>query len=118
MCGGYAPAVSDDTDTIRDEFSDSVNMTVRELDDWLATDESKEVGNTDGDEESTGHFMGRRIVEIQQKEVDDLDDHDVAAMKKVNSYVKRHLRQRPSKQDLETSKWRYSLMNWGHDPLK
>ena len=20
--------------------------------------------------------------------------------------------------DLENSKWRYSLMNWGHDPLK
>ena len=37
--------------------------------------------------------------------------------RKVNSYVKRHLGQGP-KNDPENSKWRYSLMNWGHDPLK
>jgi DNA-binding transcriptional LysR family regulator len=36
---------------------------------------------------------------------------------KVNSYVKRHLGQGPQS-DPEDSKWRYSLMNWGHDPLK
>ncbi len=42
---------------------------------------------------------------------------DVEHMKKVNSYVKRHLGQGP-KNDPEDSKWRYSLMNWGHDPLK
>jgi Protein of unknown function (DUF3140) len=38
-------------------------------------------------------------------------------MKRVNGYVKRHLGQGPKK-DPEDSKWRYSLMNWGHDPLK
>jgi Protein of unknown function (DUF3140) len=38
-------------------------------------------------------------------------------MKRVNGYVKRHLGQGPKK-DSEDSKWRYSLMNWGHDPLK
>jgi hypothetical protein len=37
-------------------------------------------------------------------------------MKRVNSYVKRHLGQGP-KNDIENSNWRYSLMNWGHDPL-
>jgi Protein of unknown function (DUF3140) len=44
-------------------------------------------------------------------------DDDLDHMKKVNSYVKRHLGQGP-KNDVEDSKWRYSLMNWGHDPLK
>lgn len=39
-------------------------------------------------------------------------------MKKVHGYVARHTKQKPSKEDIETSKWRYSLMNWGHDPLK
>jgi hypothetical protein len=107
-----------DTDTIRSEFDDAVNMSPKELDDWLDTDESQSVGNSSGDEESTGHSMGRRIVEIQRKKVGDLDDDDVAAMKKVNGYVARHLKQKPSKEDVETSKWRYSLMNWGHDPLK
>jgi hypothetical protein len=38
-------------------------------------------------------------------------------MKRVNGYVKRHLGQGPKK-DPEDSKWRYSLMNWGHDPPK
>lgn len=67
----------DDTDTIRHEFEDAVNMSSRELEDWLATEESQSVGQSSGDgDESTGHAMGR------------------------------------------ISKWRYSLMNWGHDPLR
>ena len=32
-------------------------------------------------------------------------------------YIKRHLAQRPSGQ-IEDTAWRYSLMNWGHDPAK
>ncbi len=39
-------------------------------------------------------------------------------MRKVHGYVQRHLAQEPDKEDVESSKWRYSLMNWGHDPLK
>jgi len=30
--------------------------------------------------------------------------------------VARHKAQRP--ENIVTSRWRYSLMNWGHDPLK
>ncbi len=37
-------------------------------------------------------------------------------MRKVVGYVHRHLAQRPSG-DAEGTAWRYSLMNWGHDPL-
>ena len=39
-------------------------------------------------------------------------------MRKVAGYVKRHQAQRPKHEDIEDSRWRYSLMNWGHDPLK
>jgi hypothetical protein len=39
-------------------------------------------------------------------------------MRKVHGYVARHLAQEPGSEDVETSRWRYSLMNWGHDPLK
>ena len=40
-------------------------------------------------------------------------------MHKVHSYVSRHSAQGPHHAaDVETSRWRYSLMNWGHDPLK
>jgi hypothetical protein len=38
-------------------------------------------------------------------------------MAKVVGYVNRHLKQRPGG-DVEDTHWRYSLMNWGHDPLK
>jgi len=34
----------------------------------------------------------------------------------VVGYVHRHMAQRPSG-DIEGSRWRKSLMNWGHDPL-
>ena len=39
-------------------------------------------------------------------------------MRTVVGYVHRHLAQRPTKEDVETSRWRSSLMNWGHDPLR
>jgi hypothetical protein len=107
-----------DSEQIRTEFDEAVNMTPKELEDWLGTDESQSVGQGGEGEESTGHAMGRRIVELQRKSADDLDDDDLGAMKKVHGYVARHLKQQPSKEEIKTSRWRYSLMNWGHDPLK
>ena len=100
------------------EFSDAVNMTAAELKKWLDSDDSKKVGQkSDGGGESTGHHSGRHIVSILQKKKADLTDADYAHMRKVLGYVKRHLAQRPSS-DVEDSRWRFSLMNWGHDPLK
>lgn len=105
-------------DEVLSDFGDAVNMTPKELREWLDTDESRSVGDTGGDGESTGHAMGRRIVELKDTKKDDYSDDDVAAMRKVVGYVRRHLAQEPSKESIEDSKWRYSLMNWGHDPLK
>ncbi len=108
----------EDPGTIRREFGEAVNMTAGELEKWLDTDESKSVGQKDGGGESTGHASGRRIVELLRTKKDDLTDDDLAHMRKVHGYVQRHLAQEPKQEDVETSKWRYSLMNWGHDPLK
>ena len=102
----------------RTEFGEAVNMTAKQLERWLDTDESRSVGDTGGsDEESTGHESGRRIVALQDNKAADLDDDDYAHMRKVVGYVHRHLAQRP-KGDVTDTRWRYSLMNWGHDPLK
>jgi hypothetical protein len=38
-------------------------------------------------------------------------------MRKVIGYVHRHMAQRPHG-DVADTRWRKSLMNWGHDPLK
>ena len=92
-------------------------MTASQLEDWLGTEESQSVGQKGSDGgESTGHESGRRIVEILRAKKDDLTEDDVAHMHRVVGYVHRHLAQRPSG-DVTGTKWRYSLMNWGHDPL-
>lgn len=109
--------MSDDNETIYQDFKESVNMAPKELEEWLESDESKSVGDS-SEGESTGHQSGRRIVEIKRKRKADLNDNDYSHMKKVNQYVARHLKQPPKKEDKKTSRWRYSLMNWGHDPLK
>ncbi len=66
---------------------------------------------------STGLHMGREIVALLRKKRADYTDDDDAAMRKVIGYIKRHLAQRPDG-DVSETPWRYSLMNWGHDPLK
>ncbi|XVS66472.1 DUF3140 domain-containing protein [Actinosynnema sp. CA-299493] len=99
-----------------DEFADAVNMTATELARWLETDESRSVGQSDGGE-SVGHESGRRIVALLRTRKNELTDDDHAHMRKVVGYVHRHLAQRPDG-DVEHTRWRYSLMNWGHDPLK
>ena len=101
-----------------EEFAELVNMTPKELEEFLETEESRAVGQKDGDGESTGHASGRRIVQIQRTKKADLTEDDEAHMAKVVGYVKRHLAQGGPDDDVEHSKWRYSLMNWGHDPLK
>ncbi|MET8869376.1 DUF3140 domain-containing protein [Nonomuraea sp. NPDC004580] len=109
--------MSEDHETVAKEFGEAVNMTAKELEHWLDSDDSKAVGQKDGGGESTGHESGRRIVQLLRAKKSDLTDDDYAHMRKVVGYVHRHLAQRPSG-DVKETKWRYSLMNWGHDPLK
>jgi hypothetical protein len=109
-----------------DEFDEAVNMTASELERWLATDESRSVGqpaggrpasSQSGTTESVGHESGRHIVRLLRKNKAELPDDDQAHMRKVVGYIHRHLAQRPDG-GVEHTRWRYSLMNWGHDPLK
>lgn len=99
------------------EFQEVVNMSAKELQSWLKTEKSQEVGQKTGEGESTGHESGRHIVQLLDKKESEYDEEDLSQMKRVVSYVRRHSAQKPSK-NIEDSRWRYSLMNWGHDPLK
>jgi len=108
--------MSKSKDQIWSEWRELVNLQPKELEDWLETGESKSVGNTD-DGESTGHKSGRRIVDIKRTNKDDLSDDQWDHMAKVVGYIKRHLSQGGPDDGKERSAWRYSLMNWGHDPL-
>ena len=106
-----------DKTKVRREFDRAVNMSADEIERWLKTEESRAVGFTKpGANESVGHASGRRIVTILRKRATEIDDGDYSHMRKVVGYVHRHKAQRP--ENIYTSRWRYSLMNWGHDPLK
>ena len=106
-------------DDVWEDFREAVNMSPRQLEEWLETEESRSVGQKDGGDESTGHASGRRIVEILRTKKAELSEDDAAHMRKVVGYVARHTAQRPDKSDdeLAHAKWTASLKNWGHDPL-
>ncbi len=99
------------------DFRAAVNMAPAALETWLKSTESKRVGQKVNGGESVGHASGRRIVTIRRTRKDDLTDAQYQHMRKVVGYVRRHLAQRPTG-DVSHTRWRYSLMNWGHDPLK
>ncbi len=98
------------------EFKKVVNMTSKRLEDWLETKESKDVGFKESENnESVGHQSGKHIVKLLSKKEEDFTKDDIQHARKVVGYVHRHLAQKPTGNIMETN-WRYSLMNWGHDP--
>jgi hypothetical protein len=99
------------------EFEALVNLDPAELRAWLETPQSRRVGMIRrGETESVGRQSARRILAIQATPAADLTDADYAHMKKVIGFCRRHLAQRPWG-DVADTRWRWSLMNWGHDPL-
>jgi hypothetical protein len=99
---------------VADDFAEAVNMDSDELEAWLETPESGRVGYKPDGGESVGHASGRRIVRILRS--GPTGNEDYAHMRKTVGFVRRHRAQEPA--NMVTSRWRYSLMNWGHDPLK
>lgn len=104
-----------ETDELWDEFHEVVNMTSRELSEWLRTDAA-----APDDEElpdQSGPPLGQRVLEILGKRKTDLDDDDRRVMRKVVDRVRAQRRD-----DLEPTAgqahWRHKLMSLGHDPLK
>ncbi len=118
------PVLQEERAALRDEFRHLVNMTTAKLRHWLDSEDSHRVGMTPEGEkvtsedqpESVGHHMGQRILEIRAARQPDLTDDDYADMRKVVGYIHRHGKQRPHG-DVTDTRWRHSLMNWGHDPL-
>lgn len=109
---------TDDQQTAYDDFREAVNMSPAELEQWLDTPESNAVGAKEGDgAESVGHASGRRIIALRRTKKDRMTEDDIDHMRTVAGYVHRHLAQRPDG-DIVATPWRYSLMNWGHDPKK
>ena len=108
----------DDAAALSREFHRLVNLTPRELAAWLETPESRRVGMVRrGEAESVGRQSARKILAILATPADELSEAQYAHMRKVIGFHRRHLAQRPAG-DVTATRWRWSLMNWGHDPLK
>lgn len=99
------------------DFKDAVNMSASEIKQWLKTKESNSVGQKDKNGKIKGRKSGKKIIKILNKDSSDYKKKDFKHMKKVVGYVHRHMAQKPSG-DIQETPWRYSLMNWGCDPLK
>ena len=102
-------------DELWDEFHRVVNMSSRELSEWLR------IRSADQDVEAlpdqAGTETGQHVLSILGKRRTDLSDDDVRVMRNVVDRV--HAERRD---DLEPtagqSNWRHRLMTLGHDPLK
>jgi Protein of unknown function (DUF3140) len=70
-------------------------MSPQQLSNWLKTEDSQEVGQKNDGDESTGHKSGRQIVELLERDESEYSDEEIAHMRKVVSYVRRHSAQRP-----------------------
>ncbi len=101
---------------VRAKFAALVNMSAREIEAWHKTQQSASVGQDSGDGVSIGVKAGQRTAQLlRAKRAPGADD--LKHMRRVISFISRHGVQAPRK-NRETSRWRYALMNWGHDPLK
>lgn len=104
-----------DRAAIATRFAGLVNMSADGLEEWLETPESRAVGSKQDGGESVGHAAGRRLVRILRTPVSERDDDDWELMRKAVGVIRRHRAREPA--NMVTSRWRYALMNWGHDPL-
>ncbi|MEN3266631.1 DUF3140 domain-containing protein [Pseudonocardia sp.] len=102
-------------DELWDEFHRVVNMTSRELEEWLRTQAATEEFEQLPDR--VGTPTGREVLAVLGKRRGDLTAADEHAMRKVVDKV--HAQRRD---DLEPTAgqaaWRHKLMSIGHDPLK
>jgi hypothetical protein len=107
--------MADVDDELWDEFHRVVNMTSRELGDWLRTRDAGEDAEPMPDQAGTP--TGQEVLAILGKRRRDVSDEDAHVMRRVVDRVHEQRRD-----DLEPTagqaSWRHKLMSMGHDPLK
>src|SRR5918998_1492883 len=104
--------MADVDDELWDEFHRVVNMTSRELSEWLRTRDAGEEGEELPDQ--AGSPTGKQVLAILGKRRQDLTPHDTDVMRRGGD--RGHAQRRD---DLEPtagqSGWRHRLMSLGHD---
>ena len=102
-------------DTLWENFHRVVNMTSRELREWLAVEAAGET--TEALPEQAGSELGQRVADILGKRRGDLTPDDVEVMTRV---VDKVVAKRGVELDapIEDDRERRRLMDIGHDALK
>lgn len=108
-------AETDVDDDLWQQFHDVVNMTSRELRDWLATDASGP--DSEALPDQAGDDVSRTVLDILGKRRTDLTGDDAAVMRRVVEEVMAARGAEPESVAGDTG-WRHRLMSLGHDPLK
>jgi hypothetical protein len=102
-------------DDLWDEFHRVVNMSSRELSDWLRTRSAAE--GTEELPDQAGTQTGQHVLAILRKRRTDVNADDIRVMRNVVDRIHDSRRD-----DLEPTggedHWRHRLMTMGHDPLK
>lgn len=106
----------DVTDELWDEFHRLVNMTSRELSEWLRVESAGETAEELPDQ--SGDDLGRRVVGVLGKRRGDLTQEDADAMAAVVDVVRRERGVDPLEPAAGDEEWRRRLMDVGHDPLR
>jgi len=102
-------------DRLWENFHRVVNMTSRELQDWLRVQGAGE--QVESEPDHAGSHLGRRVLEILGKRRSDLSDDDTTVMQSV---VDRVTAKRGDELDrpVDDDRERRRLMSCGHDALK
>jgi Protein of unknown function (DUF3140) len=102
-------------DELWHEFHRVVNMSSRELADWLLTCSAGPDAERVPDQAGTP--TGQQVLSILGKRRTDLNSDDLQVMRKVVRRV--HATRRGNRESVAgRTGWRHRLMSLGHDPLK
>jgi hypothetical protein len=108
-------AESSISDELWQEFHDVVNMTSRELGEWLRTEAN---GETTAEAAPLPELeVGEQVVGILAKRRTDLTPDDIDTMQQVVDQV-RTIRGEELEPEAYDDEVRHMLMSFGHDPLK
>ncbi len=109
-------ATSQVSDELWEESHVVVNMTSRELADWLRAEAATDLAEVLPDQSE--NEVGREVLSILGKRRADLTQEDIAVMEAVVTEVRTERGEDPLEPTAGEDGWRRRLMSLGHDPLK
>jgi len=100
------------------EFKTLVNMSPLEFEKWLETKTARIPAEENPESELIiDRKLSRKLIKILLKRKFMLTKGDYECLEKITNHINQLYKNKPTA-DMLLSRWRYALMNLGHDPLK